>query len=94
MNVSFMADRRLVPYFPYFDLSFQRKVQDASFFDTIANALKLGAEIARYLKEVAPDGLHGTIQSAADTMDATSDAVRQAIYVHCESTRSDVIHHP
>ena len=81
MNVSFKADRQLVPYFPYFDLSYQRHVVGGSFFNSLANFLKFGAEIGRWLKTVIDVG-HGTIDDVTGAFDSASDDVRNAIVIH------------
>jgi hypothetical protein len=49
LKVKLLVGRALVPEFPYLDVQWDRVVVNANFFNNIANALKLGGQVAGWL---------------------------------------------
>lgn len=79
-NYSFMADRRLVPYFPYVDVKMYRKLTGASFFNSLANKLKFGAAMADWVADQEVLG-KDAFRSAAEAFDDAAESVRDAIVI-------------
>jgi hypothetical protein len=89
LKVKFLVGKELVPEFPYMDFQWDRTIRNAKFFNNIANKLKFGGAIAKWLaggvnslcRGQCDDVVDG-IEDVGDTFDAASEKLKKLIQIH------------